>query len=112
MSAAIAGADSITVIPYDDMFKTPDERSCRIARNVQLILKNESSFNKIVDPAAGSYYIESLTEQIASRALEAFKKLESEGGLLAAVQSGSVQKALADSQKQKEKLIMQTEKCL
>jgi methylmalonyl-CoA mutase len=107
MSAAIAGADSITVIPYDAAFKNPDEKSCRIARNVQLILKNESSFNRIVDPSAGSYYIESLTDQIASKSLEAFKKLESEGGLLAALQSGSVQKALAESQKQKEKLIMQ-----
>jgi methylmalonyl-CoA mutase len=107
MSAAIAGADSITVIPYDAAFKTPDEFSCRVARNVQLLLKNESSFNKIVDPSAGSYYIESLTDQIASKTLEEFKKLESQGGLLAALQSGSVQKSLADSQKQKEKLIMQ-----
>jgi len=107
MSAAIAGADSITVIPYDAAFKTPDEFSCRIARNVQLLLKNESRFNKIIDPAAGSYYVESLTDQIASKSLEAFKKIESQGGLLAAILSGSVQKELAETQKQKEKLIMQ-----
>ncbi|MDR2580828.1 MAG: methylmalonyl-CoA mutase subunit beta [Fibromonadaceae bacterium] len=107
MSAAIAGADSITVIPYDAAFKTPDEFSCRIARNIQLLLKNESGFNKIVDPSAGSYYVESLTEQIASKSLEAFKKLESEGGMLAALLGGSIQKSLAESQKQKEKLIMQ-----
>jgi len=107
MSAAIAGADSITVIPYDAAFKTPDEFSCRIARNVQLLLKNESRFNKIIDPAAGSYYVESLTDQIASKSLEAFKKIESQGGLLAALLSGSVQKELAETQKQKEKLIMQ-----
>jgi methylmalonyl-CoA mutase len=107
MSAAIAGADSITVIPFDAVYKTPDEFSYRIARNVQLLLKNESGFNKIVDPSAGSYYVETITDQIASQSLQAFKKLESEGGLLAALQSGSVQKALAESQKQKEKLIMQ-----
>jgi len=107
MSAAIAGADSITVIPYDAAFKTPDEFSCRIARNVQLLLKNESRFNKIIDPAAGSYYVESLTDQIASKSLDAFKKIESQGGLLAALLSGSVQKELAETQKQKEKLIMQ-----
>jgi len=107
MSAAIAGADSITVIPYDAAFKTPDEFSCRIARNVQLLLKNESRFNKIIDPAAGSYYVESLTDQIASKSLEAFKKIESQGGLLASLLSGSVQKELAETQKQKEKLIMQ-----
>ncbi|MDR1812792.1 MAG: methylmalonyl-CoA mutase subunit beta [Candidatus Fibromonas sp.] len=107
MSAAIAGADSITVIPYDAVFKKPDEFSCRIARNVQLLLKNECNFNKIVDPSAGSYYIETLTEQIASKSLEAFKKLESEGGLSAALKSGSVQKAIDESWKQKEKLIAQ-----
>jgi methylmalonyl-CoA mutase len=107
MSAAIAGADSITVIPYDAVFKKPDEFSCRIARNVQLLLKNECNFNKIVDPSAGSYYIETLTEQIVSRSLDAFKKLESEGGLLAAIQSGSVQKSIDESRKQKEKLIAQ-----
>jgi methylmalonyl-CoA mutase len=107
MSAAIAGADSITVIPYDAAFKTPDEFSSRIARNVGLLLKNESGFNRIIDPSAGSYYIESLTEQIASKSLEAFKKIENQGGLLAALLSGSIQKELAESQKQKEKLIMQ-----
>jgi len=107
MSAAIAGADSITVIPYDAVFKKPDEFSCRIARNVQLLLKNECNFHKIVDPSAGSYYIETLTEQIASKSLEAFKKLESEGGLKAALQNGSIQKAIDESWKQKEKLISQ-----
>jgi len=107
MSAAIAGADSITVIPYDAVFKKPDEFSSRIARNVQLLLKNECNFNKIIDPSAGSYYIETLTEQIVSRSLDAFKKLESEGGLLAAIQSGSVQKSIDESWKQKEKLIAQ-----
>jgi methylmalonyl-CoA mutase len=107
MSAAIAGADSITVIPYDAIFKKPDEFSNRIARNIQLLLKNECKFNKIVDPSAGSYYIETLTEQIASRSLDAIKKLEGEGGLLAALQSGSVQKSIDESRKQKEKLIAQ-----
>jgi len=71
------------------------------------LLKNESRFNKIIDPAAGSYYVESLTDQIASKSLEAFKKIESQGGLLASLLSGSVQKELAETQKQKEKLIMQ-----
>jgi len=97
MSAAIAGADSITVIPYDAVFKKPDEFSCRIARNIQLLLKNECNFHKVVDPSAGSYYIETLTEQVASKSLEAFKKLD----------SGSIQKAIDESRKQKEKLISQ-----
>jgi methylmalonyl-CoA mutase len=110
MSAAIAGADSITVIPYDAVFKTPDEISCRIARNVQLILKNESHFNKIVDPSAGSYYIETLTDKIASESLKFFEKLESEGGFLTAQKNGSIQKAVAETQKQLEKLIMQRRK--
>ncbi|MCL2259945.1 MAG: methylmalonyl-CoA mutase family protein [Fibromonadales bacterium] len=97
MSAAIAGADSITVIPYDAVFKKPDEFSCRIARNVQLLLKNECNFHKIVDPSAGSYYIETLTDQIASKALEAFKNFD----------PNTIEKAIEDSWKQKEKLIAQ-----
>ena len=65
MSAAIAGADSISTMPFDTAFKQADDFSYRIARNQQLLLKEESYLDKIVDPAAGSYYIENLTNSIA-----------------------------------------------
>jgi methylmalonyl-CoA mutase len=70
MSAALGGCDALTVMPYDAAFRTPDEFSYRIARNVQFLLKNESGFDKIVDSAAGSYYLEHLTDELASKSLE------------------------------------------
>lgn len=67
MSAALGGVDSMTVTPFDKTYETPDEFSERLARNQQLLLKEESHFDKVIDPAAGSYYIENLTVAIANR---------------------------------------------
>lgn len=91
MSAALAGVNSITVTPFDITYKQPDEFSERIARNQQLLLKEESHFNKIVDPAGGSYYIETLTASIAEEAWKLFLDVEDAGGFYAALRSGFVQ---------------------
>lgn len=80
MSSAIAGVDSLTVKPFDSSFKCSDEFSERIARNTQIILKEEAYFDKIVDPAAGSYYIENLTNSIAEEAWKLFLEVENKGG--------------------------------
>ena len=68
MSAVIAGVDSLTVTPFDATYETPDKFAERIAKNQQLLLKEESNFDKVVDVSAGSYYIETLTEKIAEEA--------------------------------------------
>lgn len=94
MSATIAGVDSLTVLPYDISYKTPDEFSERIARNQQLLLKEESHFDKVIDPSAGSYYIETLTKELAEQAWNIFLKIEDEGGFFANVKSGVVQEAI------------------
>ncbi|GHV14250.1 methylmalonyl-CoA mutase [Fibrobacterales bacterium] len=107
MSAAIGGADAITVNPYDVSFRTPDEFSTRIARNVQLLLKNEVGFNRLIDPSAGSYYIENLTAALVEKSYESFKKIDAAGGLLANLLSGTVQKAIAETQSKRDKLISQ-----
>ncbi|MDH6359099.1 methylmalonyl-CoA mutase small subunit [Parabacteroides sp. PF5-9] len=91
MSAAIAGVDSITVAPFDVTYETPDEFSERIARNQQLLLKEECHFDKVVDPSAGSYYIEVLTSSIADEAWKLFLEVEDKGGFYATVKSGEVQ---------------------
>jgi len=91
MSAAIGGADSITVIPFDEPYKDTDDFSTRIARNQQIILKEESYLDKIVDPSAGSYYIENLTNSIASFAWDLFKKIEEKGGFAEAIMSEFIQ---------------------
>ena len=91
MSAALAGVHSIVVTPFDAAYETPDEFSERIARNQQLLLKEECHFNTVVDPAAGSYYIEELTTSLAGEAWKIFLKVEEEGGFLAAIKAGTVQ---------------------
>ncbi len=91
MSAAIAGADSITVFPYDAPFFDSNEFSTRIARNQQILLKEESYLDKVIDPSAGSYYIESLTHSMAEHAWDMFVKIEQMGGMLEVVKAGFVQ---------------------
>jgi len=92
MSAVLGGADSVTVEPFDIVFKTPDEFSERIARNQQLLLAEESHLDKVADPGAGSYYLEKLTSLIAQQAWTHFLEIENEGGFLAAVKKGVIQK--------------------
>lgn len=94
MSAVIAGIDSLTVVPFDKQYKTPGEFSERMARNQQLLLKEESDMDKIVDPAGGSYYIETLTVAIAQEGWKVFLAVEDNGGFGAQVKAGEVQKAV------------------
>lgn len=91
MSAALAGVHSIVVTPFDSVYEKPTDFSERIARNQQLLLKEESHFDKVVDPSAGSYYIEELTHSLADVAWKLFLKVEDEGGFLAAVKAGTIQ---------------------
>ncbi len=91
MSAAIGQADSINIGPFDMPYTQPDDFSYRIARNQQHIFKEESYLNRIADPAAGAYYIESLTNSIAQHAWELFRKVEGMGGMIEAVKSGFIQ---------------------
>ena len=99
MSAALAGVDSITVSPFDKAFQAADDFSERIARNQQLLLKEECHFDKVVDPAAGSYYIENLTVSIAQQAWNLFLQVEEEGGMMEAIKAGKVQEAVNASNK-------------
>ena len=94
MSATLGGVDSLTVFGYDSIFKTTDEFSERIARNQQLLLKEECHFDKVTDPAAGSYYIETLTNEIAAQAWKIFLEVEDNGGFYTAIESGAVQQAV------------------
>ena len=91
MSAALGGVHSMVVTPFDAPYEKPTEFSERIARNQQLLIKEEAHFDRIVDPSAGSYYIEHLTAALAQEAWKLFLKVEDEGGFLEAVKKGSVQ---------------------
>ncbi len=94
MSATLGGVNSLTVTPYDSTYKKADDFSERIARNQQLLLKEECHFDKVADPAAGSYYIETLTNEIAAQAWKIFLEVEDNGGFFTAIKAGTVQKAV------------------
>ena len=90
MSATLAGVHSLEVTPFNASYETPNEFSKRIARNVELLLKHESHFDQVVDPAGGSYYIETLTKSIAAEAWKLFLEVEEKGGYVAAYKAGFI----------------------
>lgn len=104
MSASIGGANSILVLPFDSEFNPQNDFSSRMARNQQLILKDESYLNIVADMAAGSYYIETLTETLCEKAWEQFKVIEAKGGLLACLKTNYIQDLIS---KDAETLIQQ-----
>ena len=108
MSAAIAGVNSITVTPFDAAYEKPNEFSERIARNQQLLLKEESHFDKVVDPAGGSYYIEVLTDSLAAEAWKIFLKVQEDGGIVESAKKGLVQDAVAASDTKRHTLAAQS----
>ncbi len=105
MSAILGGTDSLTVEPFDSAFCNPNDFSERIARNQQLILKEESYFDKVADPSAGSYYIENITKLIADRAWKLFTGIDEQGGFLKSLQSGALQKNIEESALKRRKIM-------
>lgn len=101
MSAALGNADIITVLPFDMNYQEPDEFSMRMARNQQIILKEESNLDKVIDPAAGSYYIENLTSSLAEAAWNLFLEVEEKGGMFKAIELGFIQDEVLASAKQR-----------
>jgi len=97
MAAVLGGCDALTILPFDACYHTPDDFSERMARNVQLILKEEASFGKVADPAGGSWFVENLTGLLAEAALELFKTLEARGGYLSCLKSGFIQDQVAEA---------------
>ena len=99
MSATLAGVHSVVVTPFDAPYETPTDFAERIARNQQLLLKEECHFDKIVDVSGGSYFVEELTVAIAKEGWKLFLAVEEEGGFLAAVKAGTIQQAINDTDK-------------
>lgn len=105
MSAAIGGVYSMEVTPFDRSFETPSEFAKRIARNVELLLKHESHFDQVVDPAGGSYYVENLTQSIAAEAWKLFLEIEQKGGYTEAYKAGVIKERVEASAAAKDKAI-------
>lgn len=104
MAAVLGGADTVCNLPYDVLYHKSNEFGERISRNQLLVLKNESYFDKVDNPADGSYYIESLTQQLADKALTLFKEIESSGGFLSKLGDGTIQKKIAESADKEQQL--------
>ncbi|ALG13679.1 methylmalonyl-CoA mutase family protein [Kibdelosporangium phytohabitans] len=96
-AAGVGGADSVTVLPFDDAIGLPDNFARRIARNTQAVLLEESKVAGVIDPAGGSYYVERLTDDLAHAAWAFFQTIEGAGGLAAALDSGLVEDKLAET---------------
>ena len=104
MSAILGGANTIANLPYDALYHKDNEFGDRIARNQLLILKNESYFDKVNNPSDGVYYIESLTNQLAEKALVLFKDIEANGGFLKQLNEGIIKRKIEESAEKEEKL--------
>jgi len=105
MSAVLGGANSITVLPFNIAYEQPTEFSERIARNQQILLKEEAYMDKIVDPAAGSYYIEELTDKITETVWSLFLEVQDKGGYSAAFKAGFIQEKIKATLANAEKAI-------
>ena len=104
MSAIVGGADAIANLPYDALYHKDNEFGDRIARNQLLILKNESYFDKVNNPADGTYYIETLTQQLAEKALILFKDIEANGGFLKQLNEGIIKRKIQESADKEQEL--------
>ncbi|MRX41515.1 methylmalonyl-CoA mutase [Flavobacterium sp. LC2016-23] len=104
MSAILGGADAVANLPYDSLYHKDNEFGDRIARNQLLVLKHESYFDKVNNPADGSYYIESLTMQLAEKSLKLFKDIEADGGFLKLLNDGTIKKKIQESAHKEQEL--------
>ncbi len=102
MSAVLGGTDSLTVKPFDSVYKSPDAFSRRLSRNIQLILKEEVHLDKVIDPAGGSYYVESLTHSLINEAWNLFLQIQDIGGYIAAFKEGKIQAMIEETQQKRD----------
>ena len=106
MSAALGGVDSLTVAAFDECYKTPDEASRRLARNTQLLLKQEALLSRVADPGAGSYCLETMTDFIAREGWKCMQSIEASGGYRQAKADGQVERMLKRSLAAREKAVV------
>ncbi|WP_181305750.1 methylmalonyl-CoA mutase subunit beta [Rufibacter sp. XAAS-G3-1] len=101
MSAIMGGVNSVEVEPFDSTFREANAFSERIARNIPILLKEEAYLDQAIDPAAGSYYLEYLTRQMAVKAWALFQEIEAQGGFIPASNAGFIQGMIKEASNQK-----------
>lgn len=112
LSGVVGGVDSMTVAPFDEVIRPADTFSRRIARNTQIILQEECELTSVVDPAGGSWFIESLTAELAEKVWSAFQNIEAEGGILASLEKGTLQERIGKTRAAREKSLAQRQSSL
>ncbi len=112
MSAVIGGCDSLSIRAFDETFQESNDFSSRISRNISSILKEESYFDKVNDPSAGSYFIESLTFEIAENALKLLKEIENKGGIIEAFKQNYIQNEINRNFEFKQQELLNNEKIM
>jgi methylmalonyl-CoA mutase len=105
MSAVLGGADSVSVAPFDECYKTADEASRRLARNTQILLKKEAHLSRVADPGGGSYYLEFVTDFLAREAWKRMQEIEANGGYGKARADGRIAIALKQSMARREEAV-------
>lgn len=104
-AAAVGGADDITTYPLTDVLGLPTPFGRRVARNTQHVLMEECRLGHVADPAGGAWFVEKLTQELAAKAWEIMQGIEAEGGIVASLHAGSLQKRVADARAARQKLI-------
>jgi methylmalonyl-CoA mutase len=104
-AAVVGGADLITVLPFDSAIGNPDDSARRLALNTSNILREEAHLDAVSDPAAGSYFVERLTNSLARLAWKKFQHIEAAGGMVTYLQSGAVARDLSDGLARKRKAV-------
>jgi len=104
MAAVLGGADAVSNLAYDAIYHKDNEFGDRISRNQLLLLKEESYFQEASSIAEGSYYIETLTQQLAEKALQLFKQIEKSGEFLSELKKGTIQRKIKESASKKQQL--------
>ena len=104
-AGVLSGCDSMQVGAFDEVVRPPDDFSLRIARNTQLVLQQECNLNHVIDPAGGSWFVESATAELAARAWALFQEIEKTGGIEKAMRAGLPQKAVAETAAKKLKAV-------
>jgi len=100
-AAILSGCDELSIQPYDGATGQPSAHARRLALNIQHILKHEANLDVVADPAAGSHFLETLTDELASAGWAFFQEIEARGGLIAALQNGFIQQEIETSRKQR-----------
>lgn len=113
MSAVIAGVDALVVLPFDNNeVKDSESFGLRLAKNIQLLMQEEAYLNQVIDPAGGSYYIESLTEQIQQNAWKQFQNFEEKGGIMSLLSQGEIQTIIEEQNTSKEQQLLDEKKVM